>query len=89
MAAERGVQYVFRAANERLRSRMEGLTDRGRRPVICECSDPDCMEILDLSSDEYQSVRDAGHFIVAAGHETPDIETTVDRRSGYFVVSKD
>jgi hypothetical protein len=86
MAAERGVQYVFRAANERLRSRLKG--HRGPQPVICECSDPKCMEVLDIAPEDYQRVRDDGYFMVAERHETPEIERVVTRRDGYVVVDK-
>jgi hypothetical protein len=88
VSVQRGVQSVFRAANERLRARMEELFFRGPRPVICECSDPECMKVLQLKRGEYQSIRDSGYFIVATGHETPDIEQVVARRDGYLVVHK-
>ena len=82
------MQSVFRAANERLRARMEELFFRGPRPVICECSDPECMKVLQLERGEYQRIREGGYFVVANGHETPDIEQVVGRRDGYLVVDK-
>jgi len=82
----RAVQSVFRAANERLRARMEGYDAPG--PVICECSDQNCMDLLDLTPEEYEEVRAGGHFVVATGHETPEIENVVARRDGYLVVDK-
>jgi hypothetical protein len=85
---ERGVQSVFRAANERLRTRMEGLLYRGRRPVICECSNPDCLEVLELTPEEYGEVRGAGNFVVASGHGIPAIERLVERRERFDVVHK-
>jgi hypothetical protein len=83
------MQSVFRAANERLRSRMEAMTYRGRRPVICECSDPDCMEVLELTSAQYRRVRERGNFVIAHGHVTPEIEHVVENCDGYDLVSKD
>ena len=70
MDVQRGVQSVFRAANERLRTHVEKLIYRGPRPVLCECSDPACMEVLHLPPDEYQRVREDGNFVVLDGHET-------------------
>jgi hypothetical protein len=64
-----GVQAVFRAANERLRERFEALTLQGRRPVICECADAGCMQVLDVADDEYERARDENRFIVAPGHD--------------------
>ena len=82
------MQSVFRAANERLRVRMEGLLYRGRRPVICECSDPDCLEVLELTPEEYDEIRAAGNFVIASGHSLPAIERVVDRREWFDVVEK-
>ena len=65
----RGVQAVFRAANERLRERFEALTLQGRRPVICECADPGCMQVLEVADDEYDIARDENRYIVAPGHD--------------------
>jgi hypothetical protein len=83
------MQSVFRAANERLRSRMEAMTYRGRRPVICECSDPDCMEVFELTRAQYRRVRERGNFVIAHGHVTPEIEHVVENCDGYDLVSKD
>ena len=83
------MQRVFRAANERLRSRMEDLSVRGRRPVICECSDPDCIEVLELTGTEYQHVRDEGNFVITPGHGIDEIEHVVERGEGYEIVHKD
>ena len=80
------VQSVFRAANERLRARLMGY--KGPRPVICECSDTQCMTVLEIEPDEYQRVRADGNFLVADGHETPEIERVVARQDGYAVVDK-
>jgi hypothetical protein len=70
-----GVQAVFRAANERLRERFEALTFEGRRPVICECADPGCMQVLDVPDEEYERARAENLFIVAPGHGETLAET--------------
>jgi hypothetical protein len=84
----RSVQAVFRAANERLRTRLEDLSLHGRRPVICECSDDGCMEVLQVEPEEYRQVRDRGYYIVIRGHSDPNLERVVDRRDGFDVVEK-
>jgi hypothetical protein len=86
MDVQRGVQSVFRAANERLRSTLAG--HRGPRPVICECADQNCMALLNLTRDDYERVRNAGHFVVVTGHEDLEIERVVGERDGYLVVDK-
>jgi hypothetical protein len=89
MSVAREMQSVFRAANERLRSRLEDLTYRGRRPVICECSDPECMEVLELTRAQYRQVREQGNFVIARGHVTPEVEHVVESTDDYDVVRKD
>jgi len=84
---QRGVQSVFRAANERLRSRLRA--EARIRPVICECSDTNCMTVLDVPFDDYARIRDDGHFILVPGHVEHEIETVVARRETYVVASKD
>jgi hypothetical protein len=88
MVDQRAVERVFRAANERLRFRMERLSVRGRRPVICECSDPDCIEVLELTRKEYQHVRDEGNFVITPGHGIDEIEHVVERGNAYEIVRK-
>ena len=88
MDVQRGVQNVFRAANERLRSTLERVIAPGPRPVICECSNPDCLQVLELSRDEYERVRGNGHHVLARGHEIPAIERVVGGADGYVVVHK-
>lgn len=89
MSRERSMESVFRAANERLRSRMEAMTYRGRHPVICECSSMDCMDVLELTCAEYRLVRERGNFVIAHRHITPELERVVESGDGYDVVRKD
>ncbi len=80
---------MFRAANERLRTHIERIIYRGPRPVLCECSDPGCMELLHVAPEEYRRVREAGNFVVLNGHESLEIERVVARQNGYLIVDKD
>ena len=89
MGVRRGVPNVFRAANERLDAQMEALSLDDRRPVICECSDPDCMTVIDVALNEYRAVREGGYFIVAIDHEAAGCDRIVERRSGYVVAEND
>jgi hypothetical protein len=42
-----------------------------------------------VPSVEYERVReDARHFLVAPGHEIPDVEVVVERNEAYYVVEK-
>lgn len=84
-------ESVFRAVNERIEesaSSGEGV-DRHVYEFLCECSNADCNLLLPLTVSEYEAVRqNPTHFIVAPGHELPEIETVVLRRGPYQVVTK-
>jgi hypothetical protein len=47
------------------------------------------MAVLDIPLDDYDRIRADGHFVVAAGHATLEIEHVVARRHNYVIVSKD
>jgi len=82
------VQGVFRAANERVRNVIDSVVRRGPLVVMCECSDDECLEVLELDRDAYRSVRAGGHFLVLSGHCDPELEHIVEHRDGYDIVEK-
>lgn len=58
-------------------------------PFACECDDPRCAKAVELSTEEYErAVAPADQFVVARGHEDPEVEVVVARHPGYYVVSK-
>jgi hypothetical protein len=58
-------------------------------PFACECDDPGCAQAIELSTDDYErAVRRVDRFVVVPGHEDPEVEVVVERRAGYYVVSK-
>jgi hypothetical protein len=64
---------IFREANEKIEVAAEGFGfDRAQvAPFICECSDPRCTTIVQLTLAEYDRVRSNGRwFVHAPGHET-------------------
>jgi hypothetical protein len=58
--------------------------------IVCECADLHCVEQIVVSISEYRRVRsDSALFVVAPGHERPQVAETVERRAdGYTVVRK-
>ena len=83
-------EALFRSVNERIE---EAATSMGSDDHVfeffCECSNPDCNLRLPLSVPEYERVRaDPRAFLVAPGHELPEIESVVARTSAYQVVIK-
>ena len=81
---------IFRKVNNRI----EGVNEAfgmitGTMSVLCECAEIDCIEQIELTIAEYRELRsDPTHFTVKPGHEVPDVETVVARRSAYYVVAK-
>jgi hypothetical protein len=83
-------EAIFRQVNEQIRglNRDFGI-ENARMTVICECGDADCTERLELGAQDYERVRsDARRYVIACGHEIPDVETVVEQGEGYDVVQK-
>lgn len=56
---------------------------------FCECSNVDCTLLLPMTVSDYEQVRaDPKQFVVAPGHELPEIEAVIARRNAYQVVVK-
>ena len=86
-------QDAARQAHRRdLNESIEGRVS-GRRPeprvnaFVCECGDPRCTRRVDLSSPEYETVRAyPNHFLIAANHENPEVESVVTETKRFAVV---
>jgi hypothetical protein len=83
-------EAIFRQVNEQIRSLNRDFgEDEGTMTVICECGHADCAERLELSVSAYERVRgDARLYVIATGHEIPDVESVVEQTEGYDVVQK-
>lgn len=83
-------EAVFREVNERINDVAQAF-DLTSEPLdlICECGSAGCVERITLTHAEYEAVRANAHqFVVAPGHEAPDVEEVVAKRDGYDVVRK-
>lgn len=84
-------ESLFRSVNERIEevaAPARGDEDH-QFEFFCECSNAGCNLLLPMTVSEYEAVRkDPRQFIVAPGHELPDIETVVVRERTYEVVRK-
>jgi hypothetical protein len=82
---------AFREANESIRATADGWRMTGRLPVICECADVGCSELLQLTGPEYEEVRaDPRWFINAPGHQVnaQGWAVVVGERGHYLIVEK-
>jgi hypothetical protein len=77
-------QASFREANELIEAAAHNMGLPGQVPFICECSDPECMEIVRLDLDAYEDVRQhPRRFFAAPGHAAPSL------KAGASVVAKE
>jgi hypothetical protein len=84
-----GNETSFRTVNEAIAAGRP-LAD-AEQPVgfVCECARVGCTVVLELTCGEYRTVRsDPRRFVVAPGHEAPDLERVVSRREGWTLVEK-
>ena len=81
-------EALFREINERVQEQAEAHGDDGHvYAYFCECSRPDCIERVNITSAEYEEVRaDGARFILVAGHEIDEIEEVVDNTLADAVV---
>jgi hypothetical protein len=81
-------EALFRDVNERIAESAERF-DADRTEFVCECADPNCTERVVATLAEYEKVRaDPTTFLIAEGHEQPDIERVVTDRGRFQVVEK-
>ena len=81
-------ETIFRKANEDMRATADRM-QHDFRAFMCECSDINCDENVQLSLERYREIReDPLHFFAIPGHEDPELERVVDRDDGYVIVEK-
>ena len=79
-------QALFRSVNERIG---ELADDDGTTEFVCECSNPDCLELIELTDADYEQVRsNSTWFLIKPDHDIPQIEGVISRDEGYVVVEK-
>jgi hypothetical protein len=79
-------EALFRSINDALaRSEEESRSDSF--PAFCECSFTECTTHVEVSFTDYARVRrQEDRFIVAPGHEQPEIEQVVEEHHPDYVV---
>ena|SRR5579862_712101 len=84
-------EAVFREVNEHIKEAAGAASAREPHvyEFLCECSNSDCTILLELSLVEYEHVRrDPTRFVVAPGHDLPEIEDVIFRSNRYQMVRK-
>jgi hypothetical protein len=85
---------IFREVNERIEdlSKRSGIdeSDSLLPGFICECSNEGCTEVLQVSYQLYEAVREnPRRFLVLPGHQDLDVERVVEEHRSALVVEKD
>jgi len=82
-------EAAYRRVNEHIRSYKERADSREPMTFMCECAEGSCIDPIPVGLDEYREVRHhARRFIVAPGHNAPEMEQIVERKPDYWVVEK-
>jgi hypothetical protein len=81
-------QVLLREVNERIAEVASSWA--GDPPAfLCECSHDDCTGSLALSLPEYERIRSSPNlFMIAPGHESPEVDRVVEARHGSNLVEK-
>jgi len=84
-------ESLFREINERVREIAAAHgTDRHLYSFHCECSNTDCTLRVTVAVSDYERVRAHGsRFLVATGHNLPDIERVVEQHETWWVIEKE
>ena len=83
-------EAIWRAANERAEDWQERHSETESELYYCECDDLKCHEKLNLRHADYEKVRaDPCYFVIAPGHEDPDIETVIEKHEGWAIIEKE
>jgi hypothetical protein len=83
-------EEVFRRVNEQIGQVNEAFgAVAGTMTLVCECGDSSCIEQIELTPDEYESLRsDRTLFAIKPDHEIDDVEDVIERGDRYWVVKK-
>jgi hypothetical protein len=80
-------EALFRDTNERIARKDAPRADR--LEIICECGDPDCLERISVSVDEYEQARsEPTLFLAKSGHIKTGAEQVVAERGDHQLLRK-
>jgi hypothetical protein len=82
-------EAAYRRVNEHIRGYKERADHREPMSFMCECAEGACIDPIHVGLDEYRAVRHhARRFLVAPGHNAPEMEQVIERHPQYWVVEK-
>ncbi len=73
-------QIAFRNANETIQASADSFAILGAIPFVCECPSRDCTELIELSFDQYEAIRqNPRRFFNLTGHERTSVDAGAER----------
>jgi hypothetical protein len=83
-------EALFREVNVHIADLEERVHATGELlPLVCECVRTGCSAPLEVEPSVFNRVRENPlQFLVAPGHEELEVESVVERRTGYLIVEK-
>jgi hypothetical protein len=81
-------EAASREINEKIEEAYQGEPPVNRIDIVCECARMTCDAAIDIRLDEYEHVRNAGHFVILPEHFVGDIERIVLENDRLAVVAK-
>ena len=84
-------EAMYRSVNRELQHASEEFGDgpEDELEVLCECGQEDCGATFALTIADYDAVhKERDRFVVARGHDDPEIERVVREADVYVVVDK-
>jgi hypothetical protein len=82
-------EATFRRANEGLEKKAAELGfGAARTPYLCECEDPACTKVIELTREEYEAVRaHPKRFVMVPDHQEDD-DRVIEEQSGFTIIEK-
>jgi hypothetical protein len=86
-------QSTFREANETIEAVADRMHLTGLIGFMCECADRTCIELIQMTGEEYESVRrHPRRFFTLSGHESLSVgagaAVVTEQRTRYVIVEK-
>jgi hypothetical protein len=82
-------EALFRVVNERLDEVGDAIPWSKTTDYLCECSAAACIEIVELTNDEYERARShPTRFVLVPGHQRPELERVVEEHERFLLVEK-
>lgn len=85
-------EVIFRTVNEHVQDFIENdisLPIEKKYSFYCECSKPDCLNRIKLTTRTYSELhKNKKHFVILPGHEFKKVEKVIKKNVDYEVVEK-